>query len=50
MLTLVTVDDNKNLVAVGNLINSRGSWFSLSFKSIFTSPYAVLASATIVVF
>ena len=46
LVSLVTVDDNKDLVAVGNLINSHGSWFPLSFKSIRTSSYAVLASAT----
>ena len=46
LVSLVTVDDNKDLVAVGNLINLHGSWFLLSFKLIHTSSYAVLALAT----
>ena len=47
VVSLATRDDNKYLVVVGNLINSRGSFFSLSLKSIRTSSYAVLASAKI---
>ena len=48
LVLLATVDNNKDLVAVGNLISSCGSWFSLSFKLRSTSSYAVLASATLV--
>ena len=48
LVLLATVDNNKDLVAVSNLISSCGSWFSLSFKLISTSSYAVLALATLV--